>query len=433
MHNLEIKRFVEGAPIRVAMFDRDMRYVAASAGWIETHELPESLGGFSHYDLLPNIPEHWRDAHQRGLLGETISHKDDQYILPSGEHRYMDWAISPWRCAESGDIGGILIFMNDILALKESEQIARENVAHLRDLFDGVPVAYQCLDIQGHWIEANQKMAELLGFDSPDQMIGLDFFQYCTQELRAAKPIEQLKKASPLKGELTLTRRDGQLVMVEIVGRIERDLQGHFIRAHCALFDITERKKVEEEKERLHFQLEQEVEQRTRELAQAVEALRKLATQDPLTGLPNRLAADQRLQSEFGLFQRSQRPFSILMIDVDGFKEINDNGGHAAGDEALKQLSEIFRSNLRVSDLVARLGGDEFMAILPDTGLSAAILTAEKLRAAVDRSSLKNLTVSIGVTSASVADGAGDGVMQRADGHLYEAKKMGRNRIFPAA
>jgi diguanylate cyclase (GGDEF)-like protein len=219
--------------------------------------------------------------------------------------------------------------------------------------------------------------------------------------------------------------------MVEIVGRIERDFNGDFVRAHCALFDITDRKKMEDEKARLNLFLEQEVELRTKELADAVKALRELATHDPLTGLANRLAATGRLETEFAMFQRTRRPFSILMIDVDDFKTINDSLGHAAGDRALKQLSEIFNASLRVSDLVARLGGDEFMAILPDAGLSAAMVTAEKLRAAVAGSSLHNVTVSIGVTTASATDEVYDGVLQRADGHLYEAKRMGRNRIFP--
>lgn len=429
--NPHLERFVVAAPIQVAMFDREMRYLAASPGWADKYGLPANVEGLSHYDLFPNLPDRWKDVHRRGQSGETISQKDDEYVLPSGERRYLDWSVAPWRCDDGVDIGGILIFATDIQALKQSEQLAKENEAHMRDLFEGVPVAYQALDTDGFWLDANQRMADLLGFETVERMIGLNFYDFCSEEARAAKPLEMLKRTSPLKGELTLTRRDGKSVMVEIVGRIERDLNGACVRAHCALFDITERKKVEEDRARLNIVLEQEVEQRTRELAEAVTALRELATHDPLTGLANRLAANGRLEAEFAMFQRTRRPFSILMIDVDDFKDINDSLGHAAGDEALRQLSRIFKDNIRVSDMVARLGGDEFMAILPDTGLSAAMATAEKLRAAVAKASLHDVTISIGVTTVSAADDVYDGVLKRADGHLYEAKKMGRNRIFP--
>jgi diguanylate cyclase (GGDEF)-like protein len=165
---------------------------------------------------------------------------------------------------------------------------------------------------------------------------------------------------------------------------------------------------------------------------------RKLASTDPLTGLPNRRFFDEYAALEFHRFVRFGEPVSFLMLDLDGFKAINDRYGHAAGDEVLRQVAELFRSATRSADLFARYGGEEFVALLPETDEANALSVAEKLRAAVEGMRIKAgsrripVTISIGVAAMRPGDASLDAVTARADEALYRAKREGRNCVRAA-
>jgi diguanylate cyclase (GGDEF)-like protein len=160
---------------------------------------------------------------------------------------------------------------------------------------------------------------------------------------------------------------------------------------------------------------------------------RRDAAHDALTGLPNRRSASERLEAERMRAQRLGEPLSVLMIDIDRFKAVNDRWGHAQGDHVLVALAEVLRAELRGADLGARYGGEEFLAILPDTRMAQAQEAAERireriaaLRIALDGATLA-ITVSIGV--AQLADGeSSSALIARADAALYAAKAGGRNR-----
>lgn len=160
-----------------------------------------------------------------------------------------------------------------------------------------------------------------------------------------------------------------------------------------------------------------------------------LANTDLLTGLPNRRYAMRRLEREWISSLRTHRPFSLLMIDLDHFKAINDKLGHDAGDKVLIHFGGILESNLRASDVACRLGGEEFTVIAPDTDSAAALLLAKRIRAAVEanqpaRFELPNLlTASIGV--ACTINGKPDWreLLNLADKAMYEAKHAGRNNV----
>jgi diguanylate cyclase len=132
-------------------------------------------------------------------------------------------------------------------------------------------------------------------------------------------------------------------------------------------------------------------------------------------------------------------PFSVLMIDIDHFKKVNDEYGHGFGDQVLKILAEICQNTVRGSDIVGRLGGEEFTVILPYTALSGAVELAERLKQEVEIYPLKvddhifNFTVSIGATSYSEAFERFEDVLHTADMEMYKAKKLGRNRIVASS
>ncbi len=171
-----------------------------------------------------------------------------------------------------------------------------------------------------------------------------------------------------------------------------------------------------------------------------IEELRRLSITDPLTGLLNRRYLLDRLEEELSRSQRHGRLFSLLMLDIDGFKDYNDTFGHPMGDRALKAISEAILNSVRSIDIVSRYGGDEFMVILPETDKALAVSIAERLKSDVGKTELansltdaglspSNLTLSIGIASYPEDGNTTEMLIEHVDKALYLAKNKGRNRI----
>lgn len=174
----------------------------------------------------------------------------------------------------------------------------------------------------------------------------------------------------------------------------------------------------------------------TREdLSAANDKLQALAHLDPLTGLSNRRDFEARALYELARAQRHRRPLSVLSLDVDHFKRINDSHGHDVGDEVLRVLAGVARQELREHDLLARFGGEEFVALLPDTALDEALVVAERLRGVLGACQVPMDGGAVRFTiSAGVAQLADDGsglvsLLKAADKALYRAKQQGRNQV----
>lgn len=184
---------------------------------------------------------------------------------------------------------------------------------------------------------------------------------------------------------------------------------------------------------RLYSYRRQQYEAQTRS-AELRKDLIQNAMVDELTGVANRRHFFQFAELEFAKFQRYKRSFSVLMMDLDHFKKINDQFGHPAGDKVLRDFARIIGQSKRDTDVFGRLGGEEFALILPETGLSGATDIAVRLRRAcqtipVSPSSSQRITVSIGVSQSRSGDVSFDEVLDRADEALYRAKNNGRDRV----
>jgi diguanylate cyclase (GGDEF)-like protein len=161
------------------------------------------------------------------------------------------------------------------------------------------------------------------------------------------------------------------------------------------------------------------------------EAFEYQATHDALTGLLNRKSVLDLLGKEISRSQRHSRPFALMTLDIDHFKDINDKHGHLVGDEVLRLVVGRMLSSLRADDVLGRLGGEEFLLILHDTSLDSARVVAERVLATVARPvpGLPKVTVSIGVAIWSGIDETADGMLDRSDRALYQAKSKGRGRV----
>jgi diguanylate cyclase (GGDEF)-like protein len=167
-------------------------------------------------------------------------------------------------------------------------------------------------------------------------------------------------------------------------------------------------------------------------LGRQADALVRLSRTDSLTGLGNPRAFEEHLAQETARAARYDEPLSLLAMDLDGLKRINDAHGHRGGDLALQAVARALQRGARGSDLAARVGGDEFALLAPSTTSAAATALAERVRALVAAEGPDGLSISVGVATARGRDSAPARLREAADGALYEAKRRGRDRVVTA-
>jgi len=172
------------------------------------------------------------------------------------------------------------------------------------------------------------------------------------------------------------------------------------------------------------------------EIAVYEKTLIEMNTKDSLTGVYNRKFLESQLRNELKRFKRAQRPFGLIMLDIDFFKKINDTHGHLCGDFVLKSLASSVLSTIRSTDILARYGGEEFFCLLPETDIDNATHLAETLRMAVENKTFTfqnipmQITISLGVTGMHPEIESPEALIKKADDALYEAKRTGRNKVI---
>ncbi|MFM4902794.1 sensor domain-containing diguanylate cyclase [Aeromonas hydrophila] len=233
--------------------------------------------------------------------------------------------------------------------------------------------------------------------------------------------------------------RAGDYIWIEDCGRvIARNPDGSVARMIGAHRNIHAQKLLLEQLERRNHTLEQQIAERTAELVRLNEALqqkaeenRQLAETDALTGAASRYRLERAIRQECERAKRFHQPFCVIAMDVDDFKQINDNHGHHAGDQTLINIVALVRGHIREIDLIARWGGDEFMVVLPNTGLADGRLVADKLRELLVQSRVCqhfDITMSFGLAEYQ-PDEPMSQLMVRVDRALYQAKLTGKNQI----
>ncbi|HET9653397.1 MAG TPA: diguanylate cyclase [Usitatibacter sp.] len=252
--------------------------------------------------------------------------------------------------------------------------------------------------------------------------------------------LEALRTHRGFEMQLAVNAATGERMWADVTCRALLDSHGEVCALMGTVQDITERKRAQdalrETEARFREQLERQVAERTAQLTEANHALERAVRQDVLTGLDNRLSANERLRAEFVRFKRGGNGYAVLVMDIDRFKSINDLFGHDTGDEVLRRFAIRLRQSLRETDFAARFGGEEFIAILPETREAGAMQVAEKIRADIAATGFPgfgSVTVSIGVACSQPGDTAEGDLVRRADTALYCAKGEGRNAVRAAA
>ncbi len=325
---------------------------------------------------------------------------------------------TPLLMTFSGLAYGLVIFRFGLLTLAP---VARE--ALIETLPDGVLV----LDVHRRVVDINPSARHLLGCEA-GTVLGMS-----DEQLFADWPAfaARLREASNSPLELPLREKSGLRMEVRVSPLIDR--QGQTTGSLVVLRDITVRAQAEEAlrraNERLYAQLTH---------IEALQAdLRDQAIRDAMTGLFNRRFLDDTLERELARAARDGTPLSVVMLDIDHFKGLNDTYGHKAGDTALAAVGALLRAKSRLGDFACRYGGEEFVIIMPETPLVTALMRAEEWRVALGKltvfpqNNVLRLTLSGGIAVFPQHGGTSDALLHAADLALYTAKAAGRDRVLP--
>jgi diguanylate cyclase (GGDEF)-like protein/PAS domain S-box-containing protein len=302
----------------------------------------------------------------------------------------------------------------DMTHQSEIQAQLRESEQNFRRLFENMQDVYYRTDSQGVVLHVGPGVRRVLGYE-PHEIEGRTAESYYPQN----SDRDAFKAAIMEKGEVSdfpgqMVRRDGSIIDISISSHLLYDHAGNFAGVEGIYRDVTQRKNLERE-------------------------LHRLATTDMLTGMANRRAF---LETATAIYERARthgEPLTLLMLDLDHFKAINDRLGHLEGDRALVEFAHAVRVHLRASDIVGRLGGEEFGVLLPLTSATEAVEVATRILQGVADLELRDetgnpyhITASLGMGAIRTTDRSLRDMLDRADQALYLAKNRGRNQIASA-
>ena len=403
-----LQLFIAHAPAALAMFDREMRYLVASRRWLEDYSLlGRNIIGHSHYEIVPDIPGRWKDAHRRGLAGESLRAEQDRFERADGTVQWIRWEVIPWR-ADDGSVGGIILFAEDVTRQMEVEERLRLAASVFTNAREGITIT----NPDGAILEVNEMFTRITGYQREEVLgqnpsllkSGQHSKEFYDEMWRA------LVKEGHWSGEIWNKNKSGEIFAEMLTITAVHDASGKLLQYVALFSDITQLKK--------HAQ-----------------QLEHLTHYDLLTSLPNRVLLADRLHQAMAQANRRKQVLAVAYLDLDGFKEINDRHGREAGDRLLTSLAFDMKCALREGDTLARLGGDEFVAVMLDLDNAEASVPvlALLLEAASEQVQVGDLSLcvsaSIGVTFFPQAEEADpDLLLRQADQAMYQAKLAGGNR-----
>lgn len=316
-----------------------------------------------------------------------------------------------------GEVQGFVSFARDISALRDAELARLQAEERFRIAFEHAPIGLALTSLEGpdtgHWKQTNPALARMLGYE-PGELDGRAITDVTHPDDRGRTPalIEQLRGQRGIVVEKRFIRKDGTSVWTYLSSTpVPNPLGQRASYSVTQVLDISERRRFEQQ---LHY----------------------LADHDPLTGLFNRRRFEAELERTIEDSRLLLGRASLLVLDLDGFKKVNDRFGHAVGDDLVRHIGGLLRHHVRSTDFVARLGGDEFAVILRDCDSDQAIMLAEKLLDVIREGGMivtgegtARVTTSVGIATYGPGSlESADELAVGADSAMYQAKAEGRNR-----
>lgn len=380
----------------------------------------DSLLGRDLIEVAPMARSFLDQQPEREMKGE--------FFTGSVLERYFDVLISPVRDGSQKLIGRLII-ARDITERKRNEM----RLLQLTQAVEQSPVSVVITDPDGIITYVNPRFLALTGFSMEDvkgktpRIVKSDHMPDSTFEGLWSS----IKSGKTWRGELLNKKKNGELYWeLEVISPVF-DHAGNIINFIAVKEDVTARKEADARLLEVNHQLEEKL----KEIEGLQVILREQAIRDPLTGLYNRHFLNDALVRELPRAQREGYGICFILMDLDGFKKVNDTYGHAAGDVTIQYFANLLKRLTRVGDIVCRYGGEEFLLVLPNTQTPFAAQIAERLRSDFENSGISYAGFHIKVTtSCGISEFPSDGdsaqkVLSAADMALYAAKDRGRNQV----
>jgi diguanylate cyclase (GGDEF)-like protein/PAS domain S-box-containing protein len=368
------------------------------------------FGEFAVSDELPGLDVEF----ERVKSGEPRFRRRVKALRKDGSQVDLMFNASPLRDGD-GETTGVVVIATDVSDLVAAEERLREAEGRYRILVEQLPAVSYIADPgpEGEWSYVSPQVERMLGFSQEEWIADPTLWARRIHPEDRDRVLEEEERDTtlgvPLASEYRMITKDGRVVWVRDEG-VLRGGPGERVHYQGMLTNVTERKTFESQ-------------------------LQFLADHDPLTGLFNRRRFTDELELEIKLMRRDGHPSSLLMMDVDNLKQVNDTLGHQVGDALVRQTAELLRERLRETDSLGRLGGDEFAVILRGSRVNEAAAVAQDLlervrgREQVLPGEAVRPTISVGLTSLRRNFTGAEEALGAADRAMYEAKRTGGDRV----
>jgi diguanylate cyclase (GGDEF)-like protein len=416
---LALRAALDEIEVGVVLLDHELRSQFINRAFRRMWALPDAVA--DRHPPFITLMYHGRDTNAYQIpadqldayVAERLRRVRDGVTTPI-DLRRTNGEIVRMECAVLPDGGRMLSYTDVTDIVRHSDELER-----LRYALDNVSEGVVLLDADLNAQFLNKKMRNFWGVSDEQAASHPSYASLIAGAPHARdRGMTQDELEAFFAGRVAAVRSGSEPV------RDVRTTDGRHIRAHCDMLqndgrmltycDVTD-------------------------LVRNAEQLERLATIDSMTGLYNRRHFLEQADAEWSRFQRYQRPLSMLMVDIDHFKQVNDRYGHAVGDEVIIAVAQACAGGKRQSDIVGRLGGEEFAVLLPETDPAQAAIVAERLRNTIAAQVMMahkvhfKVTVSIGIAAASLGMSGIDVLMRAADQALYQAKDQGRNCVVQSS
>jgi diguanylate cyclase (GGDEF)-like protein/PAS domain S-box-containing protein len=434
-----VKDLVENAAELIQSVDEDGRIQYANAAWKRTLGYSEAeLAGKTAFEVVvPAEREHCKGGFDRVLRGQQVRGLAVTLLAKNGQRTQVEGSLSCSR--EPGGPATIHAIFHDVTAHKRTVSRLEEVSAVYHSILESLNYSIISTNTSGTILALNRAAEKMLG-QKADEMVGkvtpgllhdseevkqraLELSQQLGETIEPgfrAFVAETEKTGLADEREWTYIRKDGSRLPVSLFVNAMRKPTGEIIGYVSVATDITERKRADAEVRRAHHRVRLALEQE-----------KDASRCDFMTGLYNRRAFYEMGEFEAKRAKRYQRPMTLLYIDVDNFKAVNDTQGHQAGDELLIQVGKTIKNSVRQTDITARLGGDEFAVLLPETDVAGGAVVSSKLHKTLGAEMEKNswpVTFSLGCVTSNETHLDFDDLVKESDSLMYKSKKSGKNR-----
>ncbi len=433
-------------PQSIYRIDLDERLTFINETLRESLGLPleQVIGKTAHDFYPPDLAQKYHIDNLKVIeTGKTLNIIEENNSPLTGEKSIVEVIKIPILDSD-GKIFGIQGIFWDITERKLAEMKLRESEEKFHAIIENSREGIMLIDEQGIIIEWNSAQEQLMGiprseavgqpaWEIQNQQMPPEHFENLTQTFLKESLLKILET-----GHAEHFNQPSERVIKTPDGETKFALQHTFViktargyRLCNFAHDITQRKQAEQELQKANEQLRIQLD----EIQSLQASLREQAIRDGLTGLYNRRYLNETSERELSHAERDNYPISIMMIDIDYFKRLNDTHGHQAGDDVLKALSSLLHNGIRQSDIACRYGGEEFIILMPEVGRADAIRRADALRKEFSSQQVYyqkealSATISIGIATYPENGTTMDEVIKAADSALYAAKQAGRNCV----